>query len=94
MIADGYDSNYILHRPDNGLYEIVCIDNDRSFASDIEIENGIRSVGLRSVLFCMNQMKRPFDPSFREEVLELSEIEVRNLIEMLLQFVIVFCCFV
>lgn len=79
FLADGYDSNYILRPLENGLFEIVCIDNDRSFAPDIDItETGNPCVGVRSVLFCMDQMQKPFNSAFREEILQLSEVEVRT----------------
>ena len=65
---DGKPDNYVVERHPlhEGKWRIVCIDNDRSFASGIsslQVSNNNEAILVKTILFCMDQMEFPIFPS-------------------------------
>jgi hypothetical protein len=77
---DGKPDNYIMEPVENGLYRVVCIDNERCMCPTtlpiatvkaFRRSSGLASLRPKSVLLCMPDMLSPVHPEVRSTLLAL-----------------------
>lgn len=59
---DAKPSNFILHEDDAGLFEMICVDNDRSFFPAIVEEDGRLVPIVKEISYCFSLMQEKVNP--------------------------------
>ena len=78
MPEDGKPDNYICNKLPNGAFQLVCIDNDHSFAP-ASTERGLHvHFNVKCILFCLDVMHDTIDESTRSAFLEATGGHSKN----------------
>ena len=55
-------------------YRLIGIDNDHAFVKPITMEKGHRMLQVKTVLFCLDNMRQPVHPAVRQRLLHLNPV--------------------